>query len=61
MKLFKTVSMSTWEIGMVKIAVLCMGIAIGAFWSSIFTPYITVLIVTGVLVGLYAGYRWVRK
>lgn len=61
MKIFKTVPMSTWEVGMVKFTVGSIGIAIGATWPNIFAPYATILFVAGILVGLYILYVWANK
>jgi len=61
MKLFKSTFMSTWDIGLIKFAVVCIGIAIGATWPAIFAPYAMALFVIGVLVGFYAGYAWMKK
>ena len=61
MKIFKTVPMGTWEIGMVKFTVGTLGIAIGATWPNIFAPYTTMLFVAGILVGLYIFYAWAKK
>ena len=61
MKLLKNTLMSTWDIGLIKLAVVCIGIAIGATWSNLFAPYTTLLFVVGILAGLYAGYVWMKK
>jgi len=61
MKIFKDTMMSTWDIGLIKLAVGCIGIAIGATWPAIFAPHVTTLLVVGLLAGLYAGYAWLQK
>lgn len=61
MKLFKTVPMSTWDIGIIKIAVACMAFAIASTWPEIFAPYSKILFVVGIIIGLYAGYFWLNK
>ncbi len=61
MKLFKTALMSTWDIGVLKLAVLCIGLAIGAKWATVFAPYTTALFIIGVLIGLYSLYTWAKK
>ena len=61
MEIFKTVSMSTWEIGLVKSAVGFIGIAIGATWPNIFAPYAAIIFAVGLLIGLYILYLWAKK
>jgi len=61
MKIFKDTIMSTWDIGLIKLAVGCMGIAIGATWADIFAPYAMILFIVGILAGLYALYSWTKK
>jgi len=61
MKIFKTVSMSTWDIGIIKIAVACMAFAIGSTWPNIFAPYAKILFTIGILAALHALYTWTKK
>jgi hypothetical protein len=61
MKLFKNVSMSIWDIGLVKFAISCMALGIGSTWPNIFAPYATPLFIVGILVGLFSLYSWIKK
>lgn len=61
MKIFKNVSMSTWDIGIIKLAVGFIALAIGATWPNVFAPYAKILFVLGLLFGLYALYSWIKK
>ena len=61
MKIFKTVSMSTWDIGVIKIAVAAIAFAIGSNWPELFTPYTPILVLIGIAAGAYASYSWLRK
>ena len=61
MKIFKEVLMSTWDIGIIKIAVTCMALAIGATWPEIISPYATILFVVGIIAALYSLYIWLKK
>jgi type IV secretory pathway TrbL component len=61
MQIFKTVSMSTWDIGVIKIAVACMAISIGATWPEVFAPYVKAFVVVGILAGAYALSVWIKK
>jgi hypothetical protein len=61
MKIFKTGSYTWWQIGLLKLALLCIGVSIGAYWSAIFLPYITLLLMVGVVLGLYIWYVWMKQ
>lgn len=59
MKMFKAATYSWWQIGLLKLALLCIGIAIGAYWPAIFLPYIAVLVAIGIVLGIYLAVVWV--
>jgi hypothetical protein len=61
MKIFKTVPVNIWEIGMIKLAVACLGIAIGATWANTFASYTTLLLVVSLVVGIYTFLLWMKK
>jgi hypothetical protein len=61
MKIFKTVPMSTWDIGILKIAVAFMAVSIGATWPEVFAPYVKFIFSAGVVAALYAMYGWMNK
>jgi hypothetical protein len=53
MNIFKNYTYNWWQIGFFKLALLALGIAIGAYWQEVFLPYVTALAVVGVVCGLY--------
>lgn len=53
--------MAWWQIGLLKLSVLSLGIAIGARWPEVFLPYLTHLIVITVLLGIYLLFVWFKK
>lgn len=61
MKIFKTVSMSTYDIGVIKLAIGFIALAVGATWPEVFAPYSKFLFVVGLGAGLYALYMWAKK
>jgi hypothetical protein len=50
-----------WQVGILKAALLLIGIAIGANWPEVFAPYITVLVIVGLLLGAYIAYATVGR
>ena len=58
MNIFKTFVLLWWQVGLLKITLLALGIAIGAHWSTFFSRYIAVLLVVAVAAGGYISYVW---
>ncbi len=61
MTIFKTASYTWWQIGLFKLSLLCIGIAIGAYWPAVFLPYLGILLITGIVLGIYIGAVWLRQ
>jgi hypothetical protein len=61
MNVFKSTQFTWWQLGMLKWAVLFIGIAIGAHFSEIFTPYTKILLFIGVILSLYLGTVWFQN
>lgn len=59
--LFSRRSYDWWQLGLLKLAVLLIGIAIGATWQDVFAPHIVAIAVIGVAVGLYCAFAWFRS
>jgi hypothetical protein len=55
MRFFKDYTFTWWQTGILKIAMVCIGIAIGANWPEVFTQYITILLVFGIALGIYVA------
>lgn len=60
MNLFKSRTVQWWEVGLIKLSVMCVGIAVGATWPEVFAAHIGLLVVVAVVVGLYMAYRWYK-
>ncbi|MEX1213308.1 MAG: hypothetical protein WEA36_10720 [Balneolaceae bacterium] len=56
MKIFKNYTYSVTQIAIFKLALLFLGIAIGANWPVIFAPYTILLVIIGLLFGFYIAY-----
>ena len=53
MTLFRTYTFSWWQVGILKLTVLCVGLAAGAYWSGFFLPLIPYLLILAIILGLY--------
>lgn len=61
MNIFKTYTFTWWQMGIFKISVICLGAAIGSYFSSFFIDYVNLLIITAIILGLYIGYIAFKK
>ena len=59
--MLKSYSFTWWQIGILKVAVLAIGVAIGAHWHELFATWITPLIVLGVVAGIYVAYVTLKQ
>ena len=53
MNIFRNYTFTWWQAGILKISVVCIGVAIGANWPEVFAKYTTLLIVIAVVLGIY--------
>jgi hypothetical protein len=61
MNIFKKRTLHWWQIGILKLSVASIAIAIGAQWSNIFLPYTNFLILFGIILGAYLFVVWFRQ
>jgi hypothetical protein len=61
MNLFKSGTLKWYQVGLLKLCVLAIGIAIGANWSQTFLPYTYELVGFGLILGLYLATVWYKK
>ncbi len=61
MRLFKNVNFQWWQVSLLKLSVLAIGMAIGAYWSELFAQYAQILVIVGVVIGLYIFIIWSKQ
>lgn len=61
MNIFGNKTVTWWQVGLLKLSVGAFGVAVGAYWSDIFLPYLTPIIVIAIVSGLYIAYVWLIK
>ncbi len=61
MKITKTVRFKWWQVSLLKISVLSLGIIIGSLWPETFLPYLTHLFILMVALGVYLGLIWWKQ
>jgi hypothetical protein len=58
---FKSYTFTWWQIGIFKLALLAIGVAIGAYWSAFFKNYLALLIIIGVISSAYIIFISLRQ
>lgn len=53
MNIFKTYTYRWWQIGIFKLALLSIGVAIGVYWYDFFASYLGAVLVVGIVAALY--------
>ncbi|OGN21735.1 MAG: hypothetical protein A2915_04595 [Candidatus Yanofskybacteria bacterium RIFCSPLOWO2_01_FULL_41_34] len=53
MRIFRNYTFSWWQMAIFKLCLLAIGIAIGSYWHKLFSPYAMILVVVGVIIGIY--------
>lgn len=50
---FKSYTFAWWQIGIFKLALLAIGVAIGAYWHDFFRAHLISLIIVAVIASVY--------
>jgi len=61
MDILKPTTLTWWQLGLLKWAVLFIGIAVGATWPDVFRQYVGLLLVVGLVISCYLGSVWFRN
>lgn len=58
MKPFGKYKMDWWEVGSLKLAMFLLGIVVGAYWYNIWLPYLSIMLIIGIVLAIYLLYAW---
>jgi len=53
MKIFKNYTFTWWQIGLLKLSLLCFGLILGSNWPIVFVPYTWCLLLVFLITALY--------
>lgn len=53
MKVFRNYTFGWWQMALFKVCLLAIGVAIGSYWHEIFSQCIPVLVIGGIVIGIY--------
>ena len=58
---FKSVTFTWWQVGLLKLSLLSLGVVVGSTWPEIFVGWRDVLMVLFVVPAFYVTYLWFRQ
>ena len=61
MNFFKPFALKWWQGGLFKIAMVSLGIAIGATWPDLFSGWRPALLIVFVLFSIYLFWIWLKQ
>jgi hypothetical protein len=61
MHFFKSRSLEWWQLGILKLALISFGVAVGARWPEAFSSYVGFLFAGALVLGAYIAFVWFRK
>ncbi len=61
MNIFKPTTFTWWQLGLLKWAILFIGIVIGSLWPKVFMPYALALLIIGLVISVYLLYVWFQN
>jgi hypothetical protein len=59
--LFKSFTFAWWQLGLLKLSLLSLGIVVGATWSGVFMGWRDLLVVLFVAPAFYLSYVWLKQ
>lgn len=61
MNLFQSGTLTWWQVGILEISLLSLGIAIGSTWPELFSNYAYLLVSIAIALGLYLIPVWFKS
>lgn len=58
---FKSFKLTWWQASLLKLSMLCLGLAVGSTWPGAFAGWREVLLVLFAVPAFYVGYVWVKQ
>ncbi len=58
---FQSVTFTWWEVGLLMLSILALGLAIGSMWPEVFVRWRDVLLVLFVVPAFYLTYVWLKQ
>jgi hypothetical protein len=59
--LFKSVTFTWWQVGLLKVSLLSLGVVVGSTWPELFVGWRDLLLLLFVVPAFYVTYLWFRQ
>ena len=60
-KIFRSYTFAWWQLTLLKISVLALGLAVGSTWPDLFAGWRELLLVLFVAPAFYVSYVWIEQ
>jgi hypothetical protein len=60
-KIFRSYTFTWWQLGLLKISLLALGLAVGSTWPGLFAGWRGLLLVLFVAPAFYVSYVWIEQ
>jgi hypothetical protein len=61
MKVFSSITFAWWQVGLLKLSMLSLGLALGSAWPDVFAGWQATLLVIFVVPAFYVSYVWLNS
>ncbi len=61
LRIFKSYTFAWWQLGLLKISLLALGLAVGSTWPGLFAGWRELLLVLFVVPAFYVSYVWIEQ
>lgn len=61
MNIFKPFTLTWWQLGLLKLCLLCVGIVFGVYFHDFFLQWIVIVTIVFVTSGIYIGSVWLKQ
>ena len=60
-KIFRSYTFAWWQLSLLKLSVLALGLAVGSTWPDLFAGWRELLLVLFVAPAFYVSYVWIEQ
>jgi len=61
LKIFRSYTFAWWQLSLLKISVMALGLAVGSTWPELFSSWRELLVVLFVGPAFYVSYVWIEQ